>query len=359
MEVKRLKSINIRWERYFPLHDDVTQCKNCFRFGHGKNNCSMKARCMKCGDEHLSNQCSKELGNQRICANCQGNHSPLNHNCKSRRDFIENRDAKKYRSGTTRYIPAPAPTTSAWSSRLNWTAPQSAPTTDTPVTILPQPTLHTLQHQPQAQQTLQMQQPLMVQQQQLLFQHIIHPLQQQVEQLQQQINVLQQQILQQHQQVQISLPQEQPVLQQISMVQMQHSEEIQGQLPGQQHKITQHQQLQQHQSLPRKQHSQKKPQPNVSEMKPQHSQPTCSGPSAEAMEIQNETIKTSTRQPAQDKLNRLREQLSVEETAPDMILFTTITRFWKRYQSKIKHLPRDQQITTLVQLIMEALPNGY
>uniref|UniRef100_A0A182PYU3 Uncharacterized protein n=1 Tax=Anopheles epiroticus TaxID=199890 RepID=A0A182PYU3_9DIPT len=93
----------------------------------------MLARCTKCGGEHLAKQCFKELGNIRICANCEGNHSPFNRNCKARRDFIEKRDAKTRPPAADRYIPAPIPETSAWNNRLNWGPPPPAPT------VLPAP----------------------------------------------------------------------------------------------------------------------------------------------------------------------------------------------------------------------------
>lgn len=124
-KVKRIQSVNVRWERYFPVRDEVTQCKNCFRFGHGQNHCSMKTRCMKCGGEHHAKQCFVELENNRRCANCEGNHSPLNHNCLARRDFLEKRDGKYHQKAATRYNLAPPPAESAWNSRLSWIPPQN------------------------------------------------------------------------------------------------------------------------------------------------------------------------------------------------------------------------------------------
>ena len=40
-----------------------TQCKNCMNFGHGTLNCHLKARCVRCGEEHLSKKCPLIINN--------------------------------------------------------------------------------------------------------------------------------------------------------------------------------------------------------------------------------------------------------------------------------------------------------
>ncbi|GFW13683.1 uncharacterized protein TNCV_1211491 [Trichonephila clavipes] len=48
-----------------------TQCYNCNFFHHASQNCSMKTRCLKCGEEHRTGQCSiKEKINNPTCINC-------------------------------------------------------------------------------------------------------------------------------------------------------------------------------------------------------------------------------------------------------------------------------------------------
>jgi hypothetical protein len=39
---------------------DIAQCVNCQRYGHAKNYCHLKPRCVKCAGEHLTNQCQKK-----------------------------------------------------------------------------------------------------------------------------------------------------------------------------------------------------------------------------------------------------------------------------------------------------------
>ncbi|GFT97992.1 uncharacterized protein TNCV_3125781 [Trichonephila clavipes] len=48
-----------------------TQCYNCNFFHHASQNCSMKTRCLKCGEEHRTGQCNiKEKINNPTCINC-------------------------------------------------------------------------------------------------------------------------------------------------------------------------------------------------------------------------------------------------------------------------------------------------
>ncbi|GFU84409.1 putative RNA-directed DNA polymerase from transposon X-element [Trichonephila clavipes] len=54
-----------------------TQCYNCSVFHHASQNCSMKTRCLKCGEEHRTGQCTiKEKIENPTCINCnaQGLH---------------------------------------------------------------------------------------------------------------------------------------------------------------------------------------------------------------------------------------------------------------------------------------------
>jgi hypothetical protein len=58
---------------------DIAQCANCQRYGHNKNYCHLKLRCVKCSGDHLINQCHyKERSSNVQCALCGGNH-PANY----------------------------------------------------------------------------------------------------------------------------------------------------------------------------------------------------------------------------------------------------------------------------------------
>ncbi|KAF0763514.1 Uncharacterized protein FWK35_00034534 [Aphis craccivora] len=51
------------------------QCHHCQKYGHTRNYCYRKPRCVKCGAEHFTDNCTKQLEEPAKCANCGGNHT--------------------------------------------------------------------------------------------------------------------------------------------------------------------------------------------------------------------------------------------------------------------------------------------
>lgn len=51
------------------------QCHNCQSYGHTKNGCCHKPRCVKCGENHLTEDCSKDCNSPAKCALCSGDHT--------------------------------------------------------------------------------------------------------------------------------------------------------------------------------------------------------------------------------------------------------------------------------------------
>ncbi|KAI5729135.1 hypothetical protein M8J77_005311 [Diaphorina citri] len=56
----------------------VPQCKRCQEYGHTKNHCNKKPRCVKCAQGHLTVQCVKTKEMRPKCANCGEDH-PANY----------------------------------------------------------------------------------------------------------------------------------------------------------------------------------------------------------------------------------------------------------------------------------------
>jgi hypothetical protein len=57
----------------------MAQCTNCQRYGHNKNYCHLKPRCVKCAGDYLTNQFhKKEKSSDVTCVLCGGNH-PANY----------------------------------------------------------------------------------------------------------------------------------------------------------------------------------------------------------------------------------------------------------------------------------------
>lgn len=86
--VRALFHIVVKWERYKPVHRDVTQCSNCLMFGHGTKNCHMVSRCIKCGKTHVPGACVLLDEADPVCANCGADHEATNKNCPKRAEFI-------------------------------------------------------------------------------------------------------------------------------------------------------------------------------------------------------------------------------------------------------------------------------
>lgn len=86
--IRSLHNIVIQWERYKPVHRDVTQCINCLCFGHGARNCHINTRCVNCGGNHKQEECEIEVQEEK-CYNCGEKHLSTSRACPKRAEFIE------------------------------------------------------------------------------------------------------------------------------------------------------------------------------------------------------------------------------------------------------------------------------
>lgn len=57
---------------------NIGQCFRCLRFGHAQSRCTAQPRCVRCGDNHPSRECSLPREEPPNCANC-GNSHPANY----------------------------------------------------------------------------------------------------------------------------------------------------------------------------------------------------------------------------------------------------------------------------------------
>lgn len=92
---------------------DAAQCHRCQKFGHGSRNCNLQPRCVKCGETHLSEDCSlprkENLGENRQqlksrikCANCGGNHTGNYRGCATRKTYLEEQEKRKKKPAASR-----------------------------------------------------------------------------------------------------------------------------------------------------------------------------------------------------------------------------------------------------------------
>lgn len=132
--VRYVYHTKITWERY-RKQDPWVQCRRCQRLGHSTSNCRAEPKCVKCGLNHWSKECTnviKENEETHInikCANCDGKHLAFSKECpvlQKRRELIQNtqrtRDErlkvnKMLPRNKTNYVMAPPPLTNAWTQR--------------------------------------------------------------------------------------------------------------------------------------------------------------------------------------------------------------------------------------------------
>lgn len=68
---------------------EIMQCKRCQRFGHTKNQCFRPFRCVKCGNDHPTTQCTKTPDTDATCANCQEKHPASYKGCTKYKQYRE------------------------------------------------------------------------------------------------------------------------------------------------------------------------------------------------------------------------------------------------------------------------------
>lgn len=79
-------------EKYIP---NPLRCFNCQRYGHGKNQCSRKLVCGKCG-ENDPNHTELTCPNETNCSNCKQNHSAASRDCEVwKKEILKIKHTKK------------------------------------------------------------------------------------------------------------------------------------------------------------------------------------------------------------------------------------------------------------------------
>lgn len=104
--VRSLFNVIVQWRFYTRKKNDAVQCFRCQQYGHGMRNCNLEAKCVKCGELHLTEQCKlpKKLSNQADsektkslirCANCSQNHTANFKGCPTRLKYLQSVELKK------------------------------------------------------------------------------------------------------------------------------------------------------------------------------------------------------------------------------------------------------------------------
>lgn len=71
--------------------DDIVQCFRCQEYGHTKSYCRRPFRCVKCGLDHSTKECTKTPNTPPKCVHCLLNHTASYKGCKIYQNLINKR----------------------------------------------------------------------------------------------------------------------------------------------------------------------------------------------------------------------------------------------------------------------------
>lgn len=86
-DIKHILDTKVTVEAY-RHKDGPPQCKRCQRFFHTANYCTLPARCVKCGQHHISKDCTLPREHRPTCANCAGDHAASWRGCPKYQEAI-------------------------------------------------------------------------------------------------------------------------------------------------------------------------------------------------------------------------------------------------------------------------------
>lgn len=78
-ETTELFYVRVKIESY--KSTGPAQCFSCQRFGHSSLQCGHSPRCVKCGKNHPSKECTKPKEDSPTCCNCNGKHTANYRGC--------------------------------------------------------------------------------------------------------------------------------------------------------------------------------------------------------------------------------------------------------------------------------------
>lgn len=72
-DINRLYHTCVKVEKPYPKRE-IVQCHNCQAYGHTKRYCHHLPRCVKCGEQHKSGECTRPKQTPAVCALCLEGH---------------------------------------------------------------------------------------------------------------------------------------------------------------------------------------------------------------------------------------------------------------------------------------------
>jgi hypothetical protein len=74
------------------------QCFNCQDYGHTQNYCHHPSRCVKCGEAHESDSCTKDHFSPAKCVHCSENHTASFKGCQFYQSILNRHKIKFFNS---------------------------------------------------------------------------------------------------------------------------------------------------------------------------------------------------------------------------------------------------------------------
>lgn len=100
-KIKYVSNVVVVWQHY-RSPKGPTQCHNCQMFGHGSRNCTLAAKCVKCGGNHQTSACTVDCNannKQHLkCVNCNQQHAASYSQCPSRIEYVNMRHRQSTRN---------------------------------------------------------------------------------------------------------------------------------------------------------------------------------------------------------------------------------------------------------------------
>lgn len=102
-KVRALLGTCVKVEKPHRLRQGPPQCHNCQAYGHTKTYCGHFPRCVKCGEDHHTRDCTKDLSVPAKCALCAGNHTANYKGCPAFQALFK-KHAPKRRNRRNKYF---------------------------------------------------------------------------------------------------------------------------------------------------------------------------------------------------------------------------------------------------------------
>lgn len=132
---KFVNRMKIKWEKYRPSQNKVTQCRRCQAFGHSASNCGYKYRCVKCLNSHEPGHCLRQTKDEFVaCINCgKIGHPSSSKKCEIHQAYVKKMQKTKHQQSLLKPILAPEKNQNLIRNDSNFPR-LSSPTINTPQT---------------------------------------------------------------------------------------------------------------------------------------------------------------------------------------------------------------------------------